>query len=150
VSRSRSKNSHRQGHDMNRKFGSLIRLIDIVLTLLFGFIMIADIEPYSRVALPQTRKESKPTKEEQHLFRIHVYSDGTFQVKGWRDNSPSKRSDWRDLDTYLMNNVAVDHNSTVIIKPADDSTVQQSITVLDLCIKHDIQNTALDLSNLKK
>lgn len=129
---------------MNQNFGALVRLIDIVLTLLFGFIVVADLDPHKRIDLRRTSKTETTEKVEQRKFTFSVFGDGSYLVEESEGQDKRKLAGLPDVDTYLARNVAGDTTSVVFVKPVDGSTIQQSINVLDLCLKFDIDNATLD------
>ena len=81
------------------------------------------------------------------MFTITVSSDGTFQIKGPDDSSSKPLGSPDELEGYLISRVAPEPHPVVVIAPKDDSTVQQSVVVLDLCLKHHIADAALDLGS---
>jgi len=61
----------------------LVRLIDVVLIILFGFIAISDIKVKRQINLPgSTDNEEQQTEEDQTiLFWIDIDSSGFFQLE---------------------------------------------------------------------
>ena len=69
--------------------GFLIRFIDIGLIVLFGFLMISDIEASSRVDLGGATEESEEpseTPEDQRFVLVEIAADGSFFVGEWIPN----------------------------------------------------------------
>lgn len=77
--------------------GMIIRLIDIVLLLLFGFISISQITKKSVIALPRSAAVQAATPDREEIIFIGVLPDGTFLV----DNETRSVVDPRVLQLYL-------------------------------------------------
>lgn len=75
----------------------IIRLIDIVLLLLFGFISIAQITKKSIIQLPKSVSAPLATPDREEVVFVGVMRDGTFLV----DNETRSVVDPRVLQLYL-------------------------------------------------
>ena len=75
----------------------IIRLIDIVLLLLFGFISIAQITKKSIIQLPKSVSAPLATPDREEVVFVGVMRDGTFLV----DNETRSVVDPRVLQIYL-------------------------------------------------
>jgi biopolymer transport protein ExbD len=84
-----------------RKFfstgGTIIRLIDVVLLLLFGFISISQITKKSIIALPRSVSVPPAVPDREEVVFVGVMRDGTFLV----DNETRSIGDPRVLQIYL-------------------------------------------------
>jgi biopolymer transport protein ExbD len=69
----------------SRKFfstnGMIIRLIDVVMLLLFGFISISQISRKSMIALPRSVSVPPAVPDREEIVFIGVLPDGTFLVE---------------------------------------------------------------------
>lgn len=77
--------------------GMIIRLIDVVLLLLFGFISISQITKKSIIALPKSVSVPPAMPDREEIVFIGVMRDGTFLV----ENETRSVVDPRVLQIYL-------------------------------------------------
>jgi len=120
--------------------GFLIRFIDIGLIVLFGFIMISDIENSSLVDLASsTDSEEEDTLLERAFVTVEIAPTGSFTVaatasgeilnEGIRDTETLEgilrrvRDEWADVADDIV----------VLINPDEDSVVQRTVDVMDVC-----------------
>ena len=122
--------------------GFLIRFIDIGLIVLFGFLMISDINASSRVELADTRSEPEESVEEEEQDRafvlVAIEADGAYLVSD--PNVPGdevvaedpealsqelrrRRDAHRDLEVETV----------VLIQPDPSSLVQNTVDAMDVC-----------------
>ena len=122
--------------------GFLIRFIDIGLIVLFGFLMISDIESSSRVELATTSDGEDVTVErpdERSFLSVVIASDGTMSLVETRsgDVISDELSSPDALERALLRLVAADGNvrseTVVLIEPHEDSPVQFTVDVMDVC-----------------
>jgi biopolymer transport protein ExbD len=64
------------------KKGVIVRLIDIVLNLLFGFLIVSEINRKSPVTLPQSDVKVKREIDEEELLIIGIKQDTTLYLEG--------------------------------------------------------------------
>jgi biopolymer transport protein ExbD len=134
---------------MSDGMGPIIRLIDVILILLIGFIMVADLDPLSRVPLPRAQREeteisSSPAMHSQ--FTVHVRANHTFHVRRL-DESLGDCASLGALEALLVRYVVGDSAASVVVMPDDASPVQWSVDVVDLCIEHGIEKRGLALGS---
>ena len=123
--------------------GFLIRFIDIGLIVLFGFLMISDIEMSSRVDLAgvsQAEQEPAQDDEEDRAFLVvEVTADGTFRVTDSNAEEAEVRlaASRDDLAAVLRAGRASHRDSSldtvVLIQPDPASLVQFTVDVMDVC-----------------
>jgi len=123
--------------------GFLIRFIDIGLIVLFGFLMISDIDASSRVELASSRTEveepPQPENEEGLGYVLVVVdADGVFQVSDARaDEESVAAADTAALTGELQRRRGLhgDANlqTVVLIQPDPASPVQRTVDVMDVC-----------------
>lgn len=117
--------------------GMIVRLIDVVLIILFGFIAISDIQMKRQIRLPGPLKEEKQEELKNIVFIfVHVDKQGQFTVKIEERNILNTRS----LGQLKMNLVKTaltarigGKNPVIIIDPDPDATMQRTIDVFDIC-----------------
>lgn len=130
--------------------GLIIRLIDIALIILFGFIAISDIKVNAQIKLPSPVRDE--TSESQNLFlRVKIYSQEKFEII---ENQIIHKIDSLQVleeklfalyETYKKQNTALH----VLIEPQSGSIIQSTIDVLDICSKLNItKNIAYDYAKL--
>lgn len=127
--------------------GFLIRFIDIGLIVLFGFLMISDIEASSRVdlagAAPDTEVLEEPREEEERSFivvevaadgRFVVYEpapDGGVEVEALAVETPAELT--VVLRAKRAEHETADRETVVMIEPSPASLVQRTVDVMDVC-----------------
>ena len=122
--------------------GFLIRFIDIGLIVLFGFLMISDIEAYSRVELANTQGEVavKVDEEDERAFLVvQIAAEGSFAVTDSRSGAtavaPAGTLESLADALRTMSGFHRDEGlaTVVLIQPHPDSAVQFTVDVMDVC-----------------
>jgi len=133
------------------KGGLVIRLIDIALIILFGFIGISDINVRAEVKLP-TPIKSEFKKDAMLYATVRVKLENTYEIE-FEDEVQEVNSK-EALEKALLD-LKVDleqkkQQLMVLIEPQDDTNVQSTIDLMDVCIQHNIpKNIAYDYAKLK-
>ncbi|MCP4290565.1 MAG: hypothetical protein GY780_01850 [bacterium] len=65
--------------------GMIIRLVDVVLIVLFGFLMISKIQQQVDIPLPHSKGESPVVRADKEVFDVFIRQDGRIQC-GWLDS----------------------------------------------------------------
>ena len=124
-----------------KKFkGSLmIRLVDVVFILLFGFIAISKVEKMSRIELPKSETVSgRPLNRETVVF-IGVLPNGHFLV----ENETIESSDEHSLNYYLRNKydllAANSVRMRVRIRANHDAAVKHAFMLVKKCQKMNVK-----------
>ncbi|MFQ5633433.1 MAG: ExbD/TolR family protein, partial [bacterium] len=131
----------------NMSGSMLMRLIDVVLIILFGFIGISDIQNKTQLKLPG-QSVDEPTIEEplqENVFVqviIHEASRGPGEFEIVVDGaSPVNLNDVAELRQRLR---ALDsrfkqtnQQMIVIIDPTEEVTMQRTVDIFDLCEQED-------------
>ncbi|MDG2283518.1 MAG: biopolymer transporter ExbD [Longimicrobiales bacterium] len=124
--------------------GFLIRFIDIGLIVLFGFLMISDIDAMSRVDLAGARQEVAETAEvteddERGFIVVDILPDGRFLLSDPRDPGAVSMGA-ENLETLTTELVArhrvhteAGTETVVLIQPDPASPVQFTVDVMDVC-----------------
>ena len=124
--------------------GFLIRFIDIGLIVLFGFLMISDIDAMSRVDLAGARQDvaepAEVTEDDERAFiAVDILPDGRFLLSDPRDPDAALTGA-ANIET-LTAEVAARHRvhleagteTVVLIQPDPASPVQYTVDVMDVC-----------------
>lgn len=120
--------------------GLIVRLIDVVLIILFGFIAISDIQVKRQIKLPgATDKQEEENKQENPQLWVSITKNGLYSLK--LDETPVIDNDsLRVLEKKLvaqMNSLlAWNKAPVVIIDPEPEAKIQETVRVIDLCEKH--------------
>jgi biopolymer transport protein ExbD len=77
--------------------GMILRLIDVVLLLLFGFISISQLNRKSLIALPRSVSVPPAVPDREEVVFVGVMPDGTFLV----ENETAAIAEPRQLQAYL-------------------------------------------------
>jgi biopolymer transport protein ExbD len=124
------------------KGGLLIRLIDVAMIILFGFIAISDIKVRAQIKLPseKTEQEEQQDYQEPALLFVRIGLDN--QVELTDEAAFSETVLINRLESRLLEKrrefSARDIDMVVLIEPHEDSIMQHTIDVLDICQRHDI------------
>ena len=123
--------------------GFLIRFIDIGLIVLFGFLMISDIDMLSRVELASEafaiEVEVPPDPEVRASIVVLIGADGRFHVDDSRQPEalPAVVASKADLAAQLTlvsaMHVRLGLETVVLIQPHEASVVQSTVDVMDVC-----------------
>jgi biopolymer transport protein ExbD len=121
--------------------GFLIRFIDIGLIVLFGFLMISDIEASSRVELadsrPDEQEEVAPEEERARAFvLVEIGGDGFFRVSDPAvGEAPTPVRGSRALEVELARRIDEQADAEVelviLIQPEPASIVQLTVDAMD-------------------
>lgn len=77
--------------------GIVIRLIDVVLILLFGFISISEVSQQTKVNLPRSTQVPLSNPDKEEILIIGINSDGIYLV----DEEETEIDDLRILEAYI-------------------------------------------------
>jgi biopolymer transport protein ExbD len=121
--------------------GFLIRFIDIGLIVLFGFLMISDIDSSSRVELADTRSEPEESPEEereQAFVLVEIAADGMYLVSDPRvEGDEVTAEDAAALAQELLRRRGAHRDlevqTVVLIQPDPSSLVQSTVDAMDVC-----------------
>ena len=122
--------------------GFLIRFIDIGLIVLFGFLMISDIDVSSRVELADAREAAEEPADDEPTQRgfvlVEVGSDGAYRVSDPRLADDVVRADDPDaLAAELRRrdalNAEAELETIVLLQPHPASLVQETVDAMDVC-----------------
>jgi biopolymer transport protein ExbD len=122
--------------------GFLIRFIDIGLIVLFGFLMISDIEASSRVELADTRPDDEePSVVEEERARafvlVEIGGDGMFRLSDpLGEEAPTQVPRGpvleRELRRRIQAHAVQGLESVILIQPDPASVVQLTVDAMDV------------------
>jgi len=120
------------------KGGLIIRLIDVALILLLGFIAISDIRVKAQIKLPSPGEEEALEQAPQLIFVVITeqgfainYNVKTIPI----DNLKVLESQLLQIRGELLEKKI---KMVVLIEPHEESIIQKTVDILDLCERHNI------------
>ncbi|WP_103028102.1 biopolymer transporter ExbD [Salinibacter altiplanensis] len=119
--------------------GFLVRFIDIGLIILFGFIWVSDISTFSHIEMSGDDQQNQSEQtEEVTILRVQARKGGTYNVVNREtDALECSRVDKSGLEGCLRRareNVSQrGRRAVVLIEPSQESAVQHTVDVLDIC-----------------
>ena len=119
--------------------GMIVRLVDLVLILLFGFIGISDIQIKRQIKVPPLKTTQDPQSRERYdnvFLIIEIFKDGKFALKIDEQTvaTPADLQTLRANLRALVQRFRVENKrALVVINPMPEATMQQTIDVFDVC-----------------
>ncbi len=124
----------------------LLRFVDVVLILLFGFIVISDIDEDSQIVLPSSTETEQFTPDAEIVLYIGITSDGEFIDE--RENI-HLQSD-RYLRSYIQNHKnRYGDLAKVRIRANYDTQAQHAIRAAQICDELEVKK-AVDVRLLSR
>ena len=130
--------------------GMIIRLVDVVLIVLFGFLMISKIQQQVDIPLPQSKGDNPLVTADRAVFDVFVRADGRVQC-GWIDSGyqvvlPVDNGDReRARARYDELKALIARTNTarvpVAIQAEYDAPTQLTVDLLDICKDLDLQKS---------
>lgn len=125
------------------KGGLIIRLIDVVLIILLGFLTISDFSLKTQIKLDLSGDESKREREKV-IITVRILPNKNFYIKeSDQDERLLQRA--KTLETYLSNRSKDCKQKKaplmVVIEPHLDTEMQVTVDVLNICEKLQINKT---------
>ena len=128
----------------------IIRLVDVVLIVLFGFLMISKIQHQVDIPLPQSKGNNERARVSDEVLDVFIRTDGRIQV-GWIDSRyqivmPLKNDDEqlaRQRYTQLKELLAEANPAKVpiAIQAEFDAPTQYTVDMLDACKELGLQKS---------
>lgn len=113
-----------------RKGGFLLRFVDVVLILLFGFIVISDIDEDSQIVLPESSETEQADPELFDVIFIGITSEGAYFDE--RENISFASAD--DLRNYIRRHKnRYGEDAKVRIRANYDTQASHTIEVARIC-----------------
>jgi len=123
--------------------GLIIRLVDVVLIILLGFLTISDFSLKTQIKLETGGNETE-NDSEMAIITVRIMPDKTFYVEEQDQNDrviPRSNS----LEAYLVNKAdeykRKKSHLMIVIEPDLDTEIQFTVDVLDICERLQIAKT---------
>jgi biopolymer transport protein ExbD len=120
--------------------GTIIRLIDVVLIILLGFLGITDFEVKSQIKLPSAVESGQKEIKQQFIF-LDIKSDNQFEIIDGQ-NTIKQVEGLAALEKFLvqLNNYYLQNyrQMILVIEPNLETVIQTTVDVMDICEKHQI------------
>lgn len=128
------------------KGGLMIRLIDVVFILLFGFISISEIGPQHSIEPPKsTEQQLKNDKKKKVLF-LGITKNGTFIIES-ADGTILRYNDISKVKSFLENLTILQGENkqkiTVHICSNWDAPIRFAMDVADICDNNNIKKSLI-------
>jgi len=118
---------------MMSQSGIVIRLIDVVLILLFGFISISEISSKSMIHLPKSKQMSYALPDPEDLLIIGITPDGKFLI----NDETELIDDFDVLKYYIVTkheeNIKNNVETRVRIRSNWNTPIKYTIAVANVC-----------------
>jgi len=120
--------------------GTIIRLIDVVLIILLGFLGITDFEVKSQIKLPSSADSGNREIKQQFIF-LDIKGDNCFEVINGQntikevEGLDSLEKLLVQLNNYYINNYK---QMILVIEPNLETKIQTTVDVMDICEKNQI------------
>lgn len=129
------------------KGSTIMRLIDIVLILLFGFLIVSEINRKSPVKLPQSNVKVKREMDEEELLIIGIKQDTTLYLEG--ENRPL--SSFQELYTLILTRNAsfkrINRQFRVRIRSNWNLPIKYTMRIANFCRNNSIP-VGMDIHNV--
>lgn len=131
--------------------GLIIRLIDVVLIILLGFLNISDFMLKAQIKLDTGNSETQE-ETQSHLYFLNVMPEGEYTVEDTEIERTllfsivkQENEEMNDLERFLVGefykNNANNIDMVLVIKSDPETKIQHTIDVLDICEKYKIPRT---------
>jgi len=120
--------------------GTIIRLIDVVLIILLGFLGITDFEVKSQIKLPSSADSGQKEIKQQFIF-LDIKSDNRFEIINGQNTIKQVEGieALENLLVQLNNYYLQDYKQMIlVIEPNLETMIQTTVNVMDICEKHQI------------
>jgi len=118
--------------------GIIVRLIDVVLILLFGFISISEVNRKSKIELPKSLHTPASYPDMESILIIGITNQGTYFV----ENESREIADFEDLKNYIIENnkrdLANETKTRVRIRSNWDAPIRFTIELANFCDEFEI------------
>lgn len=120
--------------------GTIIRLIDVVLIILLGFLGITDFEVKSQIKLPSAVDSGQKEIKQQFIFLV-IKNDNQFEITDELnlikviDDIDALEKLLVQLNNYYLQNYK---QMILVIEPGLDTMIQTTVDVMDMCEKNQI------------
>lgn len=122
------------------KGGLIIRLIDVVLILLLGFIGISDFTIKTQIKLPQGTNEHNTLIRKRYVIYIRIDNKGRFEVDDG-ENKIANITELYHVEQEVKRLQQKRSDLVVVIEPHLDTIIQITVDLIDICEKYHIPKT---------
>lgn len=113
--------------------GTMLRLIDVVFILLFGFISISEISEKSNIELPKSTETPPSNPDKEHVLFVGINSQGSYLVESESQSIGSVGG----LYAYLQSKVDAANRAgealRVRIRSNWDTPIKYTMAAADIC-----------------
>lgn len=113
--------------------------IDLGFILLVGFLVLTDTTPKENVALPSGKDEQQPqvSQDDRQIYEVLFSADLRFLVVAVREQTQVCAPGNLDALTSCLGSLSASSSNTVFVyAPQGLATVQQLVSLLDLCYRN--------------
>lgn len=115
------------------KGGNILRLIDIVLILLFGFISISEVSQRSRVRLAESTETPQSPPDQEAIIVVGISPEGSYLV----GNESNALTSLQELQDYLLGEkrkaVQTNKSVRVRVRPNWNTPIEHAMMVAAVC-----------------
>lgn len=112
----------------------MIRLIDIVFILLFGFIAVSQIDSTAMIEPPKSTEAEEGIPEGTQIIIIGITKDGTYQVNAGEETVLKNSNELRQYLTKLANQAEIEGAQLgVRIRAHWNVSVKDGLAVASIC-----------------
>ncbi len=125
------------------KGGLIIRLIDVAMIILFGFIAISDIKVRAQIRLPSSEQEEQEPEEQDEpvVLLVRISNERGYLIE-IGDEAPVPVVEVGLLEQEIVRRVeqyrADGREIVVLVEPEEESIIQRTVDVLDICERNNI------------
>ncbi|MCI0494546.1 biopolymer transporter ExbD [candidate division KSB1 bacterium] len=129
------------------KGGIIIRLIDIVLLLLFGFLIVSEVNRKSPVKLPQSDVKVKREITEEELLIIGIRADKSLYLEGENRIVPSLTELYNLITIRNQSFESLNRKFRVRIRSEWNLPIKYTMQIANFCRKNNIP-VGMDIHNV--
>ncbi|MCU0642638.1 MAG: biopolymer transporter ExbD [bacterium] len=129
------------------KGGIIIRLIDIVLLLLFGFLIVSEVNRKSPVKLPQSDVKVKREITEEELLIIGIRADKSLYLEGENRVVPSLTELYNLITIRNQSFESLNRKFRVRIRSEWNLPIKYTMQIANFCRKNNIP-VGMDIHNV--
>lgn len=115
--------------------GMMIRLIDVVLILLFGFISISEVSEHSDILLPTSKLTPIQPPAQEEVIIVGITETGEYSLRNGRLHLDSTRKLNRYLTHLAEKAAAAGGNFRVRLRPHKSTPIRYTMRVAAICDK---------------
>lgn len=126
--------------------GFLLRFVDVVLILLFGFIVISDLDEDTEIILPESYETEQITPGRERIIYISINAEGTYL----NESENIQFDNLESLESYILSKKnEFGNNIKIRIRANYDTHVKHAIAVAQICDQLQVRK-AIDVKILTR